>query len=281
MQRTLRQLGALSETLGDLPIFCAGDIFDRWNSPPELINFAIEHIPPMIVIPGQHDLPHHQAEQLPRYALWTLVKSGAVDIIQHNDWFELAVNDTLVRVFGVWWGQKVIPSIQPGGKEGCVDIALVHKYVAYQHAAHPGSSKSDHVALVAKPYIPIVDIVAFGDNHIPFQVKVRALQVWNCGSLMRRNADQLDHEPCVGVVHSDASVQAIFLDVSLDKMSYRRPPTVEAPHRPVDVNDFLRSLGGLLDVSANSFTKALRLCLDSMGVHEETRRLIAEALEDE
>src|SRR5688500_1062308 len=54
-----------SETMGPvLPILCAGDIFDKWNAPPELIHFALEHLPDgMICVPGQHDLPNHRMEE--------------------------------------------------------------------------------------------------------------------------------------------------------------------------------------------------------------------------
>src|SRR4051812_12555947 len=40
MQRQLDELRSVALEL-DVPIFVAGDIFDRWNPPPELINFAI------------------------------------------------------------------------------------------------------------------------------------------------------------------------------------------------------------------------------------------------
>ena len=39
-----------------VPIVCAGDVFDKWNSPPELINFALKHLPEMYAILPNHNL---------------------------------------------------------------------------------------------------------------------------------------------------------------------------------------------------------------------------------
>jgi len=77
MERQLDELRAVAEQHG-APIVCAGDIFDRWNSPPELINFAIQSSPKMHSIPGQHDLPHHRYEDMQRSAYWTLVAAGVL-----------------------------------------------------------------------------------------------------------------------------------------------------------------------------------------------------------
>lgn len=70
MARTLDELAGIASHYY-VPILCAGDVFDRWNSPPELINFAIKHLPPMHCIPGQHDLPNHSLEDIRRSAYST------------------------------------------------------------------------------------------------------------------------------------------------------------------------------------------------------------------
>ena len=54
MQRSLEQIRDLQKEF-DCPVICAGDIFDKWNSPPELINFAYDNLPEIYAIPGQHD----------------------------------------------------------------------------------------------------------------------------------------------------------------------------------------------------------------------------------
>jgi len=44
------------------PILCAGDVFDNWNISAEMATWAIENMPTMYAIPGQHDLPSHNLE---------------------------------------------------------------------------------------------------------------------------------------------------------------------------------------------------------------------------
>ena len=61
--RVLSQVRAVVET-HKCPLIVAGDVFDEgWRAhkcPPELVNFAIRHLPVCYAVPGQHDLPHHR-----------------------------------------------------------------------------------------------------------------------------------------------------------------------------------------------------------------------------
>ena len=78
MARPLNELRGLHSDYG-VPVVIAGDIFDRWNSPPELIRFALDNLPKGAwVIPGQHDLPYHDYGALNRSALGVLIKADWV-----------------------------------------------------------------------------------------------------------------------------------------------------------------------------------------------------------
>ena len=76
----LKQLAVDSNySFGTLPIAFAGDLFDKWNVQPELINFALEHLPDgMICVPGQHDLPNHRLDQVHRSGYGVLVAAGKI-----------------------------------------------------------------------------------------------------------------------------------------------------------------------------------------------------------
>ena len=90
MARPLMELVDLQKQIGKEsdgipPILCAGDVFDRWNSPPELINFALEYLPPqMYSIPGQHDLPNHNYNEIDRSAYWTLVAANKITNVERK-----------------------------------------------------------------------------------------------------------------------------------------------------------------------------------------------------
>ena len=79
MARPLEELRGLQENY-DCPILCAGDVFNHWNNcPPELINWAIKHLPKMYAIPGQHDLPQHRLDDVRKSAYWTMVEAGVIE----------------------------------------------------------------------------------------------------------------------------------------------------------------------------------------------------------
>src|SRR4051812_41246060 len=48
------------------PIVVAGDLFQSWREPAELVNFILNQMRPGIAwyaIPGNHDVPHHDPDQ--------------------------------------------------------------------------------------------------------------------------------------------------------------------------------------------------------------------------
>ena len=63
-------------------LLIAGDIFDAWKPSPWLISLAIRYIPPgTIVVPGQHDLPAHNLQELSKTGLQTLAEAGVAIIL--------------------------------------------------------------------------------------------------------------------------------------------------------------------------------------------------------
>src|SRR3990172_3116798 len=76
MQRPLDEIISLS-VIHHCPVLCAGDIFHKWNSPPELINFVMSQADcTKLTIAGQHDLPNHNFREIERSAYWTLDKGS-------------------------------------------------------------------------------------------------------------------------------------------------------------------------------------------------------------
>src|SRR5262245_60331644 len=71
MTEHLTELNQLKYKL-KVTVLYAGDIFDTWDSPAELINFALLYLPRGYAIAGQHDLPHHQMSSIEKSALFTL-----------------------------------------------------------------------------------------------------------------------------------------------------------------------------------------------------------------
>ena len=158
--RVLKQVRLLQELAFDVPVIYAGDVFDRWNVSPELINWVIDNLPHGYAIPGQHDLPLHQYEDVNRSAYWTLVKAGVIEDLEYGK--PIVVNDRLV-LYGFPWGKKILSLADP--IKGKLNVAVVHAYCWKAGYCYPGASQSVGVAEMSK-MLSGYDAATFGDNHL-------------------------------------------------------------------------------------------------------------------
>lgn len=196
MARPLRELNEIARKY-KARVICAGDIFHRWDAPPELINFAIDELPHgMYCIPGQHDMPYHNPELMDQSAYNTLERAGTIRHLK-NGTTEDAV-DFYLHGFG--WQEKLESN---NGWElalnevGTPSIAVVHQYVWMKGAGYPGALKED-LASNLKDKLEGYDVALFGDNHTTFLTQVGKCIVYNHGSFLRRTVD--DKPPTIGLL---------------------------------------------------------------------------------
>ncbi len=215
------------------PIICAGDVFDRWQSIPELINFAIEHLPAMYAIPGQHDLPYHGMEAIKRSAYWSLVGAGVLTHLTRPT----KLDDVNLAVHPFPWNAEASP-ITPF--EGCVNLALIHRYCWVKEHSYVGADQINHAKILLNAY-GAADVLHFGDNHSGFLLAKKHRTILNTGTFMRRTVSEVDYRPRVGLLHDDGSVVLHYLDTSSDVMSFTTK-LQGADIDDVDVVDFVRSL---------------------------------------
>lgn len=200
---------------GGFPLFIAGDIFDRWTVPPELLNWTIKtirrHGVVVYAIPGQHDLPNHSMGQIERSAYWTLMEAGVVKHLRNS----VCIDGLTIHPFP--WGSEIK---FPKEAEGTGHVALIHAYCWKTDCGYPGAPEEARAGNFAKQ-LRGFSLAVFGDNHKPFQIKAvrNRPALLNCGGFYRRKADEIDHQPCFYTVDDDCSVEAIPLDVSHDVIS--------------------------------------------------------------
>lgn len=234
-----KYFGQVDELSGEHGVFvlCAGDIFDRWNPVPELLNFALQTLPKnMICVPGQHDLPNHLISQMHRSGYGVLVEAGR---IQHIPIGTSRSFINRIRVHGFPWGAKLEP--REPTNNGELNIALVHRYVWDSGYSYPGAPETAFVGNL-KGLLKGYDVAVFGDNHKHFQRRVQKTNVWNCGGFMRRKSDEVSYSPRLGVLFSDGSIQPHFLDTTEDQLV----PVAKGEERElVDMKRFISDLEGL------------------------------------
>ena len=196
-----------------LPILVPGDIFDKHNPTPELINWFVHNSPKMYAVPGNHDLPNNRLSDLCKSGFWTCCLTDRIDYVDpHQEW--QIPDNPMLRLWGFPWGKEVLPCPQPHDLH--LEIALVHTYLwADRKTGYKDAPPEANLKRMAKRFAGY-DVVLVGDNHVPFTAKIGNTTVVNCGSLMRRTADQKDYKPAVWVIYNDGSVEPKYLDISRD-----------------------------------------------------------------
>lgn len=260
MQRPLDELKSLQERY-DCPVICSGDLFDRWNPPPELINFALDELPFMYCIPGQHDLPHHNLDDLHRSAYGTLVKAKRI----------CNVTQSIPIATGLWvqgfpWGTplQLVEYHSPDD----LHVAMIHKYVwTEESGSHPHAEPEGHADAVINE-LDGFDLIVSGDNHKPFEHG----KLFNCGGFMRRSVADTYH-PRVGLLMDDMSIDFHYFDVSKDVLEER----VEEDIEPIDFSEFMAELNSLNSDSLD-FKEAVRIYADSAEV--PVQNVLRKVMED-
>lgn len=209
MARPLREIKALKKK-HDCPAFCTGDIMHTWNkTSSKLINFAIEEFPFDYAVPGNHDLPYHNIEEIDKSPYHTLELAGVIKTIKEPLEFDKFI------VYGVAWGQE---PVRPIHNPLLLNVALIHAYIWKPGYGFPGAPER---ALLDRWCNALRDyhFAAFGDNHKGFMHVENDLTILNCGGFYRRSIDQRDYRPHVGLLYESGAVELHYLDCSQDKMT--------------------------------------------------------------
>lgn len=270
MTRPLQELKALVVKDG-APIYCSGDIFHKWNSTPELINFALEHLPYLHAIPGQHDLPHHNYDMIKKSAYWTLVEAGKIYHLEPGkpDFVPGYID---VEVTGFPWGFPIKPVKRQASDMKYFQIALAHQYVWIPGHSYPGAPDNRKIS---KSNLKGFDMIAFGDNHKGFHTKYRGMEILNCGGLMRRKSDEIDYRPQVGVL-TENGFHVHYLDTKDDMIS--KTVSDAQIKDDMDLSEFLQQLGDLESVPLD-FREAMKQKFEKDPPAPEVRQIILEAME--
>ena len=166
-----------------------GDVFHRWKSSPQVISAVLEYLPPMVTVPGNHDLPNHSMELYHKSALAVVGRSKTDKYVMGIDSF---FSEPPLCIWGFPWGQTITSTGKKPPGKSISNIALAHITVV------DGDSKFDGwgaVDLLRKS--EGYDLVVTGDNHKPIWVTdEQGRHLINPGSFTRQSADE-DHHPAV------------------------------------------------------------------------------------
>lgn len=259
--RHLKELRAVSDKY-QVPVLCAGDLFHHWNSPAELINFAIENLPDgMVCIPGQHDLPYHSHESINKSAYSTLIKCGK---IHHLGTDTMRISNGRATVTGMPWGVPIGKPRKDVSKDSAVSIALIHQFVWKKGHTYPGALPTGNVRAIHRKLQKYgYSVAVCGDNHKGFLDKSGGTTIYNNGGFIRRNIDEVDRVPTLGLIYSDGTVKlrpinAAEKDLFCDRQDLRESTANVSESSKA----FLKSLGRVGQTNID-FKEAVRMYINT------------------
>jgi len=270
MLRPIKQLRDAAAKY-DVPVVCAGDVFDYWKAPPEVINFALEELPDMFAVPGQHDLPLHQMRDLHKSAFGTLVQAGKIKLLQYDKPY-------LIKGAYLWgfpWDTELRVPNTLDTRSGNLNVAVVHAYVWQKDAGYPGAPETKRVGCY-HDQLKGFDVAVFGDNHIPFLRHFEDMAVFNHGGFMRRKINEQDLQPAFGLLMSNGRVELLKQDVSKDRFIERKvDPVIEQDEK--FLHTFLEELNALGHTKLD-FLEAVQHYLRTYEISDGARELILETI---
>jgi hypothetical protein len=233
----------------------------------------------MYAIPGNHDLPLHNYDDIKKSAYWTLVEAEAITDLQpmpecSSHMFE----DMIVCPYPYSYPCPYNPAKEKGNK---ICVALIHDYIWIDKCGFPNANPSRRISENSEwaKNLKGFDVAIFGDNHIGFKTTCNKGKtiILNGGAFMRRNIDQIKYKPFVGLIYSDGSVEQHYLDVFEDKFIETK---LEWNGNEIDMSDFLETLKNG-SKAVIDFTEAVENYLSNpkSPLSKQVRKIVREALE--
>ena len=202
---------ALSKQNDNCPILIAGDVFDISKPSPMVLADTLKHIAGMqvICIPGQHDLPGHSIDNLYQSGLKVLIEGASgkdgIVVLSPRTTSSVFLPSSKQLVQGLSWGSKVT-------KLEC-DVLLLHTLLQEPKNSNSNIVYQDTCETILKKF-PYSRLIICGDNHSSFIYKKGFQTIVNPGSLMRMDADQIDHKPSVYLWYArDNKVERVYLPI--------------------------------------------------------------------
>jgi DNA repair exonuclease SbcCD nuclease subunit len=216
---------------------------------------------------GQHDGNYHaDFENTP---LKVMEAAGAVFIYDQGHYSFIDPEEPHITLYGVGWGE-VIPVPRDFND---FNILLIHKMISNSDYWSGHVAYTDAQAFLAsQPY----DLIVSGDNHKHFYVVAHGKILINCGSLMRTNIDQVDHQPVFYIFDTDTKtfeehkIPIAPAEEVFDVENYERLTSDRK-----EVRAFVEELGRRGELDGFDFEQDLQDVLDE-NPNEVMARLILE-----
>ena len=280
------------------PLLVAGDFFDQAKPGPFIERWIIELLKEYIypkdriqyekwgerslqiyVVPGQHDLPGHNIEQINDSGLGVLASAGVITLLSDPGKFGLGATGSygFNGIINGWpWGHEYEliygnPNIAMDGGT----VLLWHHMVINSEPLWPGQVADKAIGLLKK--YKDIQIIVTGDNHQTFAVaSPDGRWLVNPGSVMRMTAAQAQHRPCVFKWES-GKLEQIFLPISQDVLDLT--DLERAKEKDSRISAFVESLDKQYEIGL-SYEKNLEEHMQINETNPEVQKIVWGCLEN-
>jgi len=244
-------------------ILFAGDILDNWKSNNKTISKMIDYLQvfknaeiDVFSCIGNHDMPYHSEENMSKSAFNILEKAGVL-------------NEDPIPVDLINYGSLKGYTRPEHNKE----ILILHEMVVEKEK--PPFLDVCWAMDDIKHIFPDYDLILTGHNHKTF-FKQYSDGTWivNPGSLMRSNADQIDHKPCFFIYDMD-SIKQHFIPIEDNVIS--RDHLEQKKEKDEKLHSFVESLSGDYEIET-SFEKNVSNFIKNNIIEVEVKEIIEEAI---
>ena len=255
-----------------IPIIIAGDVGHRPQWPDHLESKFVEIFnafgcPHIYCIPGQHDLPNHNLENIDKSAFHLMKIVGCFRS-------SFPVSREFFQLHGFPYGKKLKKPLK--AESGLKQVAIWHHMVIGDRKLWPGQVADTARHILKKN--PFFDLIVTGDNHLPFVEKIGDMLLVNPGSLTRQTAAQYDHKPRVYLWYPESmTVEPFFFPVKQSDVT--REHIIEKKSVDERLRVFVKSLQSHQEVGL-SFEKNLYKFIQDNRISKKVEEKVYNALED-
>jgi DNA repair exonuclease SbcCD nuclease subunit len=280
MKRKVRFVFQTAVDYGVKAILNAGDLFNAGRPvQSQLLEIMLMDIFEeykdvlFLIIPGNHDLPYHNMEELGRSSLGVLIRGGYVENVHDKEIPFVDENGVKWVVIGRGWGSdipKTIGNLVPFNSR---KIVMWHGMVQGSEWV-PGGIEGHKFF---RDY-PDVDLFVTGHNHEKFVIEKKPGRfLVNPGGLLRMSIDEIDKESAVFIFDTlNSSIEEILVPIEKDALdgSYKN----EKEERDEKIASFVENMKNEYEVGL-SFENNLKIHLKENPVGAEVEKIIWKAVE--
>jgi DNA repair exonuclease SbcCD nuclease subunit len=274
----LRKLKFCLDTAADLKVDAVlhvGDLFNRSRpEQPQTLEVQLLEVLrtgasiPFWIIPGNHDLPYHNINNIKTSTLGVLQAAGKLNILNGGFVFSDREN---IYLHGFPYG--VPCQAAPAGEE--FKIAMVHEYI-YEHTVPPfiaGFTVEDYVKMH-----PGWDLILTGHNHESFVKKHHNTLVLNPGNVLRQSGTPHELNPRICLITIDKGLEYKWISIPIEAGSVTDEYLKIKHERDERINNFIEQIGKS-EITGLNFIQNMERYLDLNKVEAPVKNKIWEIVE--